>query len=125
MDGDVAAVILVARSRDGVVEAVRVGVRLAVLLLLEGEEVVGGDTLDDVRRAGDFDGLDDGRDGDLLGLDERGGRDGVVAGLNLVQAFDEDGEGDVVPGVAFGVSLEELSDVVALAGNLGGDGGGI
>ena len=118
VDGDVNAVVLVAGSGDGVVEAVRVRVRVAVLLLLEGEEVVGGDALDDVRRAGDFDRLDDGCDGDLLGLDKRGGRDGVVARLDLVQAFNEDGEGNVVPGVAFGVSLEELSDVVVLAGNL-------
>jgi len=119
VDRDVDAVILVARSGDGVVEAVRVGVRVTVLLLLQGEEVVGCDTLDYVRCTRDFDGLDDGCDGDLLGLDERGGRDGVVARLDLVQAFDEDREGDVIPRVAFGVSLEELSNIVVLAGDLG------
>ena len=70
MDRHVNAVVLVARTGDGVVETVGIRVRVAVLLLLEGEEVVGCDTLDDVRSTGDFDGFDDGCDGDLLGLDE-------------------------------------------------------
>jgi len=73
VDRHVNAVVLVARTGDGVVETVGIGVRVTVLLLLQSEEVVGGDTLDDVRSAGNFDGLDDSCDGDLLGLDERRG----------------------------------------------------
>ena len=73
MDRHVNAVVLVARTGDGIVETVRIGVGVAVLLLLEGEEVVSCDTLDHVRSTGDFDGFDDSCDGDLLGLDERGG----------------------------------------------------
>ena len=116
MDGDVDAVVFVARAGQGVLQTMRVGVRGAVLLLFESEEVVCCDAFDNVVSAGLR--SHDRGDGDLLLLRQGGRRDGVVARLDLVQALNEDGEGNVVPGVAFGVRLEELSDVVVIAGKL-------
>ena len=115
MDGDVDAVVFVAGARNGVGEAVGIGAGVAVLFLFEGEEVVGRDALDDVVGARGADFLDDGGDADAVFLRERGGGDGVVARLDLVDAFDEEGEGNVGPGV-LGVDVREhLGDVVVLA----------
>ena len=66
MDGDVDSVVLVPGAGDGVGESVGAGVRVTILLLLQGQEVVGGDTLEDVRASGELDALDDGGDGGNL-----------------------------------------------------------
>jgi len=63
---DVDPVVLVARTSNGVVEAVRVRVRVAVLLLLECEEVVRGHALYDVRCSRRVEGSHHGCDGDLV-----------------------------------------------------------
>lgn len=48
MDRHVNSIVLVARTGDGVSQAMGVGLRVTVLLLLEGQKVVGGDTLNHV-----------------------------------------------------------------------------
>jgi hypothetical protein len=59
VNGNVNSIVLVARSCDGVVQAMRVGVRVTMLLLLQRQEVVGCDALEDMWRAGLLKRLDD------------------------------------------------------------------
>ena len=65
---DVNTVVLVAGTGNSVVEAMGIGVGVSVLLLFEGQQVVGSNTLESVWRAWLLDGLDDGSDGDLVFL---------------------------------------------------------
>lgn len=68
---DVDAIVLVAGAVQlvGQTKGRRVGV--SVLLLLQSEQVVGGDATERVFSTNDHGRLDDGGDGNLLGLDER------------------------------------------------------
>lgn len=68
MNGDVDTIVLVTGASEFVGKTKRARFGLAVLLLLEREEVVGGDTAEGVittRKLGTF---DNGSDGNLLGL---------------------------------------------------------
>jgi hypothetical protein len=53
-------IVLIARSCNGIVQAMRIGVRVTMLLLLQRQKVVGCDALQDMRRAGLLKRLDDG-----------------------------------------------------------------
>lgn len=119
--GDVDAIVLVPGAGDLVGKSVGVWVGVAVLLLLECQEVVGGYTLEGVRARGQLDGLDHSGDGDLGLLDERRGRNGVVAGLDLVDTLNERREGDVGPDGTRGDEIKSLGDVEELRRNLAGE----
>jgi hypothetical protein len=69
---NVNSVVLVARAGDGVGQTVGIGLRVTILLLLQGQEVVGGNTLDHVRGTGQANRLDDSGDADLILLDQGG-----------------------------------------------------
>ena len=111
MDGNVDAVVLVTRTHDFVRKTKGAGLRVTVLLLLESEEVVGGDTAEGIITAGKLGGLDHGGDRDLLGVFERRGRDGVVTRLELGDTLNESREGDVGPLLALADNIQNASDV--------------
>lgn len=117
VDGHVDAVVLVAGTSDRISQTMRIGRRITILLLLESQEVVGGDTLDHVRGTRQTNGLDNSSNADLVLLNRRRGRDGVVPGLELVETFDEQGERNGVERLA-GDALQRLGDVEALIGDL-------
>ena len=71
MDRHVDTIVLVARTVDRVSQAVGIGRWVTVLLLLKSQEVVGGDTLDNVRSTRQTNRLDDSGDADLILLNQR------------------------------------------------------
>lgn len=100
MNRDVNTIVLVAGTVELVGQTERRRLGISILLLLQGQQVVSGDAAERVLSADNHGRLDDGSDGNLLGLNVGRGRDGVVAGLQLGQAFDESREGDLVPGLS-------------------------
>lgn len=111
MDRNVDAVVLVAGAGDFVGKTEGAGLGIPVLLLLECEEVVGGDTAEGVITTGKLGTFDDRSDGNLLGLFEGRGGDGVVAGLELGDALNESREGDVGPFLALADDIQNPGDV--------------
>lgn len=73
MDGDVNTIITIPGASDLIGETKRTRVRLAILLLLEGQKIIGGDTPERVFTARQMLALDDGGDGDHLRLFQRRG----------------------------------------------------
>ena len=90
---------------------------VAVLLLLQGQEVVGGHTLDNVVVTRQTSGLNDSSDTDLVLLNHGGRRDGVVPRLELVDTFDDQGERNSSERLRRD-GLQGLGDVEALVGDL-------
>jgi len=84
VNGNVDTIILVARTGNGVSQAVGVGRGVAILLLLQSQKIVGSDTLNHMRSTRQTNGLDNSSNADLVLLNQRRGRNGVVPRLKLV-----------------------------------------
>lgn len=111
-------IVLVAGAGDLVSLSEGTWVGVAVLLLLQGQEIVRGHAIEGLVSGRDFFLLDNRRDGDLLGLDEGRGRDGVVSRLQFVDALNEGGERDGGPLLTLANNFEDLGDVKVLGADL-------
>lgn len=118
MDRNVNTIILVARTHDFVALTKGCGVGVTILLLLQGQEIVGGNAAERITTSRNHLGLNDGSDGNLLRLDQRRGRDGVVTRLELGNTFDKGREGNLSPLLALANSSQETRDVVVMGSSL-------
>ncbi|KAI6769385.1 hypothetical protein HG531_010489 [Fusarium graminearum] len=118
MDGDMDTIVLVAGTCKLVCLTKRCWAGVAVLLLLQGKEIVGSDAAERVISARNLLGLDDGGDGNLLRLNQRRGGDGVIAGLELGETLDEGGEGNRGPLFTLANTGEETSNIVVVRAGL-------
>jgi hypothetical protein len=111
-------VVLVSRTVDCILQSMRVRVRVAMLLLLKSQQVVGSNTLQHVRSSWNLDGFHNSGDRDLVLLHQGRRRNRVVTRLDLVEAFNDDGKRYLVPLLALRQKFEKLSEVVVTRGDL-------
>ena len=108
------AVVFVTRAVDSVCEAVRIGIRITVLFLLECEEIIRRNALENVFGARHADLFDDSGDGNFGLLGQRRRRDRIISWLETVEAFDENGEGSKGPFIVRIDSFQNLRDIEVL-----------
>ncbi|KAI6759516.1 hypothetical protein HG530_010196 [Fusarium avenaceum] len=118
MDGNMDTIVLVAGACELVGLTERCWVRVTILLLLQGKEIVCGNSAERIISARNLLGFNDGSDRDLLRLNQRGGRNGVVAGLELGKTLNEGGEGDRGPLLTLTDGVEETGNVVVVRAGL-------
>ena len=112
------AIVLVPRSIDRIRQTMGIRMLFPMLSLLQRKQVIRRHAANDVLRVRDADLLHDRRDRNLLLLHERARGDGVVARLDLVDAFDEEAEWHVGPCARRVNLLEDLCDVEVLGRDL-------
>ena len=111
VDRNMNPIVLVAGTHDLIGSAKRRGIVVTILLLLQGQDVVGRHAAERCVASRDGLILDHSGNRDGLGLHQGRRRDGVVPRLELVQALNEGGERNLRPFLATADLTQEASNV--------------